>query len=106
MVRVHQVGEEPLAQERWRFAGELGRPTRSAGRRTVELSMQGAVDWRLADCRGRDGERVVKACPGCGSMERRDFRKNGSYRQRLMTSEGPIEVRVGRLRCAVGRASP
>lgn len=41
---------------------------------------------------------------GCGSVERSDFRKNGSYRRRLVTAEGVVELTVPRLRCRCGKS--
>jgi len=72
----------------------------------AELSIQGALSKRVELCRAAGGEVVLKACPGCGSMERRDFRKNGSYRRKLVTSAGVVELRVPRLRCRCGKSLP
>jgi len=96
--------EQALAGERWQFSQRLWRAVRSAGRRSTEASIQGSVDQRVAASRQADGEGIVRACPGCGSMERSDYRRNGSYQRRLLTSEGPIIVRVPRLRCRCGKS--
>ncbi|HWO73429.1 MAG TPA: transposase [Dehalococcoidia bacterium] len=106
MAKVQQDAHARLAEERWEFFEQLWRATRSAGQRTVALSIQGSVEARVAACRADGGESMVPACPGCGSIERRDFRKNGSYERQLLTSEGPIRVRVPRLRCRCGKSIP
>jgi len=106
MATVQQDGETLLARERWRFMEQLWRAARSAARGALELSIQGSVDRRVAACRESKGEAIVRACPGCGTMERKDFRKNGFYHRQLQTSEGAIRVRVPRLRCRCGKSIP
>jgi transposase-like protein len=106
MAKVQESSASTLAEARWRFAAQLWRSVRSAGRQTVQLSIQGATDARIAACRGPEGETIVRACPGCGSIDRSDFRKNGSYQRQLMTAEGQVTVRVQRLRCRCGKSIP
>lgn len=105
MVKV-QDAKATLARERWQFAQQLWRSVRSAGRRVAEASIQGAVSGRVEECLGPQGEVVVRACPGCGSMERKDFRKNGTYLRQLATAEGMVALRVQRLRCRCGKSIP
>jgi transposase-like protein len=39
-------------------------------------------------------------------MDRADFRKNGSYRRQLMTSQGLVHLKIPRLRCRCGKSIP
>ena len=108
MSKVHPVPAFSLPQERWRFAAEFWRAVCSSSRATAELSVQAAVDLRVRACRERapDPRAVAVACPGCGSLEPSDFRKNGSYRRQLVTAEGVVDLRVPRLRCRCGKSIP
>lgn len=105
MTKLQQgAAEDGLASERWSFLSQLLRAVRSGGQRVTELSIQAAVERRVSACRSTGGEAVARACHGCGSMERADFRKNGSYRRKLVTAQGVIDLRVPRLRCRCGKS--
>lgn len=104
-----KVAQDPglvLARERWQFFGRLFAALRSSGRRLMEQTLQAAVESQVKAVRSDDGEKLLAACPGCGSMERSDFLKNGYYRRRLGTTEGLVELRVPRLRCRCGKSLP
>jgi len=106
MSKVQQEAEAALGMERWRFFAQLWRALGASARLAARASIQGSVEARVAACRAVGGEAVVRACPGCGSVERRDFRKNGSYTRQLLTSAGPVCIRVPRLRCRCGKSIP
>lgn len=104
-----KVAHDPglvLARQRWQFFERLFGALRSSGRRLMEQSLQGAVEQQVAAVRGEQGGKLLLACPGCGSMDRADFLKNGYYRRRLGTTEGFVELRVPRLRCRCGKSLP
>jgi len=98
---------ERLAICRWQFWTQTFRAVSSVGRKTLEASIQGAVMRRVAEVRSEAaGQDFVPACPGCGSVERRDFRKNGAYQRQLVTTEGVVRIAVPRLRCRCGKSIP
>lgn len=72
----------------------------------MERSLQGAVTARVEAALGEDGHKVLAGCPGCGSADRRDFRKNGTYKRNLVATEGRVEVVVQQLRCRCGKSQP
>ena len=106
MKKVTQDAEVLLAQSRWQFFGRLFNALRSGGQRIIEASLQGAAEQQVEAVRGPGGEGLLPACPGCGSMERGDFRRNGYYLRRLATTEGLVQLRVPRLRCRCGKSVP
>lgn len=72
----------------------------------MEHSLQGAVEQQVEAVRSDRGRMLLPACPGCGSMDRTDFLRNGYYRRRLGTTEGFVDLRVPRLRCRCGKSLP
>lgn len=104
MKKVPQEAGERLARDRWQFFERLFGALRLSGQRVMERSLQGAVEGQAEAVRGADGEVLLRACPGCGTMERRDFLRNGYYERKLVTSEGVVSLRVPRLRCRCGKS--
>jgi len=104
MKKVSQEAGERLARDRWQFFQRLFGALRVSGQRVMEGSLQGAVERQAESMRGADGGVLLRACPGCGTMERRDFLRNGYYERKLVTTEGVVNLRVPRLRCRCGKS--
>lgn len=107
MSSLQQEAIERVAASRWQFWQQTFRALTSSAQQTIQLGIQGAVHRRTAEVRSEaQGHSLVPACPGCGSIERKDFRKNGSYRRQLVTTQGVVQIDVPRLRCRCGKSIP
>lgn len=106
MTKVQQDDSDVLVKSRWAFFGGLFKALHESSQELVQRAIQESVDRRTAEVRTQAGEAVLPACPKCGVIDRSHIRRNGVYKRQLMTSEGPVQIAVPRLRCRCGKSLP
>lgn len=107
------------AMETWVARGQVGAAVRLLEARASELArvykewvLQRVIDRSVRQALGkprglRRRGRTPWACPGCGPRSGDQVRRNGHYRRRPLTREGPITLRIPQLVCVdCGRGVP